>query len=229
MSSSPDLLLSAVLRGSQTDGVHVFRLDDDLRPAAARRRLGAPILVAELAAARAAAEAQGYAAGWAAGQRAARAAAEVELDAMRSDASAVVARRAAAFTRALAAVECAADELERRVVPMAAECDETLAAAAVTVAEALLGRELTVTAEPVRDAVRRALALAPHGRPVVLRLHPEDAAVLTASAPDPTDRAITVVPDPSVERGGCVAECDATRIDAQLGPALTRVREVLAP
>jgi flagellar biosynthesis/type III secretory pathway protein FliH len=39
---------------------------------------------------------------------------------------------------------------------------------------------------------------------------------------------VHVVADPSVEPAGCVVECDATRVDAQLSPALARVREVLA-
>jgi flagellar biosynthesis/type III secretory pathway protein FliH len=47
-------------------------------------------------------------------------------------------------------------------------------------------------------------------------------------APGELGREVHVVADPSVEPAGCVVECDATRVDAQLSPALARVREVLA-
>lgn len=244
MSSSPEALLRSapvrqveldgvVLRGAAAVDVRPFSMVDDLRPAAARRKLTDPVLQEELAAARAAAEAQGFAAGWAAGQQAARAAAEVELQELRAQIAAAAARQAGAVERALAAVAAAAGSLERRVAPVAAECHEALTATAVDVAEALLGRELTLIADPVMDAVRRALDLAPQGRPVVLRLNPADHASLLAGAAaettlDDTGRELTLVADPGVEPGGCVAECDATRIDAQLGSALERVREALA-
>ena len=37
----------------------------------------------------------------------------------------------------------------------------------------------------------------------------------------------TIVADPSVERGGCIVEVGASQIDAQLAPALERMREAL--
>ena len=40
-------------------------------------------------------------------------------------------------------------------------------------------------------------------------------------------REVDVIPDPFVERGGCIVTCGATRIDAQVPAALERVREVL--
>jgi flagellar assembly protein FliH len=39
---------------------------------------------------------------------------------------------------------------------------------------------------------------------------------------------VTVVPDSSVEIGGCIVEAGNRTIDAQLGPALERLREVLS-
>jgi flagellar assembly protein FliH len=59
-------------------------------------------------------------------------------------------------------------------------------------------------------------------------LHPDDASVTAAAVPAAAlGREVLVVPDPTVERGGAIVDCDATRVDAQLGPALERVREVL--
>jgi flagellar assembly protein FliH len=226
MSSSPDT--AQLLRGASAGSATPYAVGADLRGAAARRRLLDPVVQQELDAARAAAEAAGYAAGWAAGQHAARAAAEAEMEAWRAQAAAVAAQHAARLGQAVAAVERGASALERAAAPVAAECDAALAAAAVELAEALLGRELALTADPVMDGVRRALSLAPNGRPVTLRVHPDDASTLASDDLAGTGRVITVVADPTVEPGGCVAECDATRINAQLGTALDRVRETLA-
>jgi len=40
-------------------------------------------------------------------------------------------------------------------------------------------------------------------------------------------RVVRLVPDPMLEPGDAIAECDATTIDARLGPAIARVRELL--
>ena len=48
-----------------------------------------------------------------------------------------------------------------------------------------------------------------------------------AGWPDAHRLTITVVADPTVERGGCVMTAGPTRIDAQIQPALDRVRQIL--
>src|SRR6478736_1672650 len=58
-------------------------------------------------------------------------------------------------------------------------------------------------------------------------------ATALATLPDPSDLhpggSVTLVADESVERGGCIVEAGERHIDAQLGPALDRVRSVLRP
>jgi flagellar assembly protein FliH len=56
----------------------------------------------------------------------------------------------------------------------------------------------------------------------VARLHPSDAAVLAEA-----EAGVTIIADPAVEPGGCILEVGESRIDAQLGPALDRVRAAL--
>jgi flagellar assembly protein FliH len=226
-SSSPE-----VLRGAAAAAVTPARLSGELRLGMPRARSARE--EEELAALRAGARAEGYAAGWAEGSGAAHAAVRAEADRAAAAAAAAGQRQVEAVARAVAALDVAAGELERRVVPAAEAIAAQVADAAVAVAEALLGRELAAV-EPgaaARDAVRRALALAPEGRPVVVRLSPADAAVVSAASSAEQlggGREIRWVADPAVEPGGSVVECDATRIDAQLGPALARVREVLTP
>lgn len=227
MSSSPDLRGASVLRGAATAGVRRARIDERLSSPLPRRPAD-PAHTAQLDTARAAAEAAGYAAGWAAGQRAAAAAAEADREAILAEVTELETARTDAVHRAVTAVQQAAESLDRRNALPAAELEDLVAAAAFAVAEAVVGHELRISTTLGADAVRRALAQAPQGRPVSVRLNPQDYATLDGTAPQ-LGRQVTLVADASLAPGDAIAECDATRIDARLAAAIERVREVLAP
>lgn len=72
------------------------------------------------------------------------------------------------------------------------------------------------------ERLERALALVPGDELAIVRLHPDDAEQ-ALSLPV----GAKIVADETIERGGCVAEVGATRIDAQVGPALARLRKAL--
>jgi flagellar assembly protein FliH len=103
---------------------------------------------------------------------------------------------------------------------------------ALELAEAVIGRELELASGPVRDALRRALQLAPPGVVLTVHVNPVDSpyldekflSELEASVPGSS---LSLSEDPTVEPGGCIVESGACRIDAQIGPALQRAREVL--
>jgi flagellar assembly protein FliH len=126
---------------------------------------------------------------------------------------------------ALAALHAAAVDVERRAATDLADAAQAIATAALHLAEAVIGRHIEAAADPGADAIARALALAPSGR-LVARMHPDDIALLDTAALPPDGRA-TVVPDRSIGRGGCIVEGGATTIDAQVGPALERARQVI--
>ena len=164
---------------------------------------------------------EGFSAGRAEGLAAGRAAAAAE--------SAVALTQLEAAGRALA--EAAAD-LRRRQALELTGLEDAVARAAVDLASAIIGRELEVAASPGADALARALALVPAGSVAIARLHPGDAARLddtgvAASSGGATAGPLTVIADPAVEPGGCILEVGESRIDAQLGPALDRVRAAL--
>jgi flagellar assembly protein FliH len=240
MTSSPDRG-ALILRGSAAEGVPAARLDVELRSSRfvyggrADARLVDPALERAFdeaaAQVRAAAEAEGYAIGWSAGHRAATAQVGTAAAEAEKQRQAAAAAQRAAMDTAIAGLTRAAALLEQRAVTPADELRDALLHAAVELAETLLGRELAVATEPGLDALRRALTLVPSGRPVTARLNPAEApAVRDALGPDPLrtlGREVRVVADPDVEPAGCVVECDASRVDAQLTGALARVREVL--
>ena len=158
---------------------------------------------------------EGFAAGAAEGRAAGFAASASEIDAL-----------LASLTRAADALGAAAAALgETQAVELEAVEDD-LVGAALTIAEAVIGRELALAVDPGREALSRALALVPPATAVVARLHPVDVATLDAHA-DLGGRSVEIVSDPSVEPGGCVADAGDARIDAQLGAALARVADRL--
>lgn len=161
----------------------------------------------------AAAREEGHAAGYAEG----RAAALAEVEAARSRALVAAADR---LTAAAAEASCTRQDLVAEVAEDAVELTYALA-------RAILGDDLVAASLPPRDAVARALQLAPEGRDLVVRL-PPSAELTAADLVGLYDTArITVLADPSVEPGGCIVEAGACRIDAQISSALERVRRVL--
>lgn len=161
----------------------------------------------------------GYTAGFGAGYRDGMAEAAITV-------AAETAELRGRLDRAFRAMSASAAELAVRQATDLAACEDGLAAAALDLAEAIIGRELEVAKWPGADALARALALVPPARSAAAHLHPADLCDLD---PDmvAAGRDLTLVADPSVEPGGCVVVVGDSRIDAQLGPALARVRAAL--
>lgn len=184
-----------------------------------------------LAEARAAAQAAGYAAGWANGIQAARLVADAEARAARAERERVEAARREQVQRSIRALDAAAATLEQRAVPAAEQLEELIVEAAFAIAEALVGRALEDEQTRGMAAVRRALALAPIGEEVTVRVSPADHAVLTADGAEPVsgiaNRIVYLVADSDLAPGDAIASCGATTVDARLAAGLQRVREVL--
>jgi flagellar assembly protein FliH len=171
----------------------------------------------------------------------------VELEASRADAEAAVRRgydegfaeglaRAAAVadevrreeaqraTAALSALASAIDAAEAAEAHMRAEIQAAAPKLAFALLEALLGRELSVAADPGQEAIVRVLALDEGLQPAVVRLHPGDVARLGTVD---LGRVVNIVADPLVEPGGALVEIGRATLDGQLGPAVERVRRIL--
>ena len=133
------------------------------------------------------------------------------------------------WATASAALGNAAQQLDAMAQPVLDEFRDQLLDNVFSLVEALLGRELAAATDPGLDAARRALTVLPGDVPIVVRLHPDDLATLTPGGHAAVPGNVTVVGDPSVERGGALAQAGPRRVDAQLGPALDRVRQVLLP
>jgi flagellar assembly protein FliH len=173
-----------------------------------------------------AARAQGYATGWAEGRRVALARAAAEAEAARALAEQQAARHRAEHAQCLQALHAAAEQMQRALAAAVEEVGTQAVEVALELTEAILGREVATTADPGGDAVRRALGLVDPHVTMTVRLHPEDRAAL-----DPrhlTGRDVNVVADPTLARGDAMVETEGNVVDATIGTALARVREVLA-
>ncbi|MFI5911203.1 FliH/SctL family protein [Dactylosporangium sp. NPDC051541] len=210
----------SVLRDARAGAARSARFDVDLR----EREPIPPELLERW---KGEAEATGYAAGWAQGVREAREAAAADAARAAREAAELAEAHRQVVERALHAIGAAAMSLEGRAVAAAHDIEEQILATAFAIAEAVLTRELRTAAEPGRDALARALALAPSASPVTVRLNPADRLTIGQTELVIGGRTVTLVDDPGLGPGDAVALCDATTVDARLGPALDRVREVL--
>jgi flagellar assembly protein FliH len=96
------------------------------------------------------------------------------------------------------------------------------------IAEVIVGHQLAQPDGRGRDAIARALALAPAHGDVTARLHPADIAVLGDAGTVAPGRMLAIVADPSLTPGDCVVDVASCRIDARISAALERAREVLS-
>lgn len=176
--------------------------------------------------------ANGYAAGWAAGSRAAARTAALEQMRAAEEEVARVKRRAASVHAAVALLMTAAEAARARAVPVVEDCRQTLATAAVELAEAMLGAELATGETSAVAAVQRALAVDDDVDVVRIRLHPDDVDLLLSGLTDGAAAmgipdGVTLVADHTLARGDAVSELTEGYLDARLSTALDRARRAL--
>ena len=175
-----------------------------------------------------AARAAGWAAGWAAGSRAAAEAGALQrhtIDEAQRTAELV---RSARTDAALTLLGRAAEAITRQLVPVLAQAAATLDDGAVTLAQAVLGRELADSDDGGRLALARALSLPPDVEVQTVRVHPLDLQVLIgAGVMADLPAGIELVADRNLSPGDAVAEFPDGFIDARIGTAVERARRAL--
>lgn len=173
--------------------------------------------------AQAAAQAQGYSRGWAQGRRAAEQhAAELTAEVEQRHRTAEL-RREAEHQAVLDRLLQATARLDESLAQTLAAVEDAALQLAVSLAETLVGHELRIAQQPGLDAVRRALASAPDEPLVSVRVSPEDLTVELSQLCG----AATVVTDSALTRGDAVVETRHGVVDARIGAAVSRVRELL--
>jgi flagellar assembly protein FliH len=164
----------------------------------------------------------GHAAGYAAGLRAAAADAQTNAERARLERDALRADAATALRSALAALEAATTAVASSSELVLADADQALTAAAIELAESIIGRELSSDETSARVAVARALTGVDPSMVVDVRLNPIDLAVLGAS--ELASSVVNLIADPGLDRGDAVVDVPSGRIDARISSALERAR-----
>lgn len=169
---------------------------------------------------------QGHAAGYAAGlQLASRetAAARARQDTVHADRMCALEERHAAE---IAALVLASTALVERTVPVLADAEQALFMCALDLAQSLLGHELRDGETSARAALARARGQGEGEIPVAIRMNPADLAVLNRDRHD-LPASLTLIGDPTLNRGDAVAEYSHGYLDARLGTAVARARAAL--
>jgi flagellar assembly protein FliH len=135
----------------------------------------------------------------------------------RDEESALIAQAVAALRAAAAAVQGEESRLR-------AELHAAAPGLAFAILEVLVARDSALMADPVREAITRALALDDGMRSAKIRLHPLDVATLGDLD---LGRDAAVIADAAVAPGGALVEVGEAVLDGQLDSALERVRRVL--
>jgi flagellar assembly protein FliH len=165
---------------------------------------------------------RGHAAGYAEGLRSAEAGAaadaaraRVEREALREDA-------VTALTAAVDALGTATRRFAASSAPVLAAADDALLAAAIELAESIIGIELANGETSARAAIARALSSAAEETITTVRLSPVDLAVIGAHGI--TVPEVRLVADPTLSPGDAVVELEDGRLEARVASSLARAR-----
>jgi flagellar assembly protein FliH len=105
------------------------------------------------------------------------------------------------------------------------EVEKSLLQLALAVGKQLARRELRIDPTQVIAIIRESLQELPTAaREPRVHLHPQDAAIVRERLTEPvSERAWTVVEDPTMSRGGCVIRTETSQIDARLESRISAV------
>ena len=108
-----------------------------------------------------------------------------------------------------------------------ADVEKMLLQLTLAVGKQLARRELRIDPSQVIAIIRESLQELPMAaREARVLLHPEDAAIVRERLAEPSsERAWTIVEDPTMSRGGCVVKTETSRIDARLE---SRINTIIA-
>ena len=167
---------------------------------------------------------RGHAAGYAAGRKQV----ERELDALKEtiaiETSRQNERHRTEVQLALDALERSAADFRSRQLPLLTAVDTAIASAAIELAEAIVGHELSSADDAARAALDRAVTEAGPTESSI-RLNPQDIAVIEAELP--TRSHLRLVPDLTLDRGDAMVDVPDGTIDARVSTSLARARAAL--
>ncbi|MBI4819577.1 MAG: hypothetical protein HY791_25110 [Deltaproteobacteria bacterium] len=108
------------------------------------------------------------------------------------------------------------------------QSERDLAELALEIARQVLIADVEGLREYTRRMCDRALLLLEEADKITIRVHPEHYQAVLAAHPELEGRGkVQLLPDPTIELAGVVAECELGRVDARLAGRLDEVRRQL--
>ena len=167
---------------------------------------------------------RGHAAGYAAGRKQADAEIAELRESLIREAAEADQRIRDQIGSALEALARAAEDYRARQVPVLQSIDASIAAAAMELAETIVGYELATGEGSAKTALGRATMDAiPAGS--VVRLNPQDVAVILADGR--VSPSVELIADYSLDPGDAVIDLSHGSIDARVSASLQRARAAL--
>lgn len=134
-------------------------------------------------------------------------------------------QRAEAMLRRLAAT---LDELGTLRDEMVRQTEQQVVELALAIARRVLHREASIDPELAGALAHVALDRLGPASPATIRLHPDDYSTVGSHAAEGWNgRAVKVVPDPAVARGGCLVESDFGYIDASVDAQVDEIARAM--
>jgi flagellar assembly protein FliH len=134
-------------------------------------------------------------------------------------------QRAEAMLRRLAST---VDELGTLRDEMVRQTEQQVVTLALAIARRVLHREASIDPELAGALAHVALDRLGPASPATIRLHPDDYTTVGSHAADGWNgRAVKVVPDPAVARGGCLVESDFGYIDASVDAQVDEIARAM--
>lgn len=168
--------------------------------------------------------AKGFSSGWAAGQKRANREAQQERQVISEQARLAEEARSEAYVDAMDEIQAIADAVASRDNLVIDEMKSALMESAVTLAEALLGVELSEAETGAKAALKRALSMNDPKEIVSVHLNPQDVVTLHNLG---VESPVELVPDKELDPGDAVAYMPEGLLDARLSSAIRRAREAL--
>lgn len=169
--------------------------------------------------------ASGHAAGYAAGLRAASEEVAARATRLEAEHEAALQKGREAVEQAVSLLGAATEALNSRTVPLLRDAQHAIAATAIDLTEAIIGRELGNEKASAQAAIRRALSVVDLAVVHSVRMNPADLALLGDTVL--ADAGVTFVPDITLSRGDAITEFPNGYLDARVQTAFDRAKAAI--
>lgn len=109
--------------------------------------------------------------------------------------------------------------------------EEEIVLLALDIAKKIIKKEIELGSSVIREITQQAIKKATHREKVIIRVNAIDLEYVEKERGILREKSgssdLIILPDPTVEPGGCVLETDLGTVDARIDTQLTQIREVL--